>query len=113
MSDVNELKIFVGNLPFQISNEELESLFSQCGSITGINLRKDRTTGKSKGFGFITFDNARSAVLAIENMNGCICKGRPLTVKGADKRGGGKEDEESEGKSKIIKKSWTEWSGPS
>jgi RNA recognition motif-containing protein len=47
--EINDLKIFVGNLPFGITNEELQGLFSGHGRITGINVRKDRVTGKSKG----------------------------------------------------------------
>ena len=96
----NELKIFVGNLPFTCDQLKLGKIFSRFGNIVGVNLRMDRNTNKPKGFGFVTFDQASSAVEAIEVMHGSNFEGRILSVGPAQNRGTGslnskaEEDEE-------------------
>ena len=60
-TSVNLLKIFVGNLTFSANEEDIAGLFSQYGEIVGVNLRTDRTTGKKKGFGFVTFKTSSSS----------------------------------------------------
>ncbi|KAJ1417036.1 hypothetical protein B484DRAFT_305050, partial [Ochromonadaceae sp. CCMP2298] len=82
-------KVFVGNLPFKITKNDLEALFSRFGTVIGINIREDRTTGKPKGFGFVTFDSDEPAAAAIASMHGYSLEGRPLTVNAATLRGTG------------------------
>ena len=116
--ELNALKVFAGNLPFSASREEIEELFRKVGDVKGVNLRKDRQTGKLKGFGFITFAKEEEAEMAIANLNGRSFMGRELTVRRANNRGG--DDSASkpyvtssspDAKSKGVK-SWTEWSEP-
>ena len=109
MKGGNHLKVFVGNVPFKVKNEELQEVFQQCGRITGINIRSDRSTGRSKGFGFITYEEERSALLAIQHLNGTMFQGRPLTVKAADSRGGEKTEK---GVKMKTNQDWTKWAGP-
>ena len=80
-------KIFIGNLPFKITNVELTDLFGGFGTVIGVNIRKDRMTDKAKGFAFITFDTPAAATLAMQNMHGKTLEGRVLTVKPALARG--------------------------
>ena len=116
-STFNDLKVYVGNLPFTASKIEISNLFSKYGKIVGINLREDRKTGKPKGFGFITYQNSDEATKVIELMNGFIYEGRQLTVGKADKRGLEKTNKEekndwmtSSTKTKLDgKKSWNCW----
>ena len=74
------MKIFVGNLPFGTTQEELENLFGESGAVTSVNIITDRFSGKSRGFGFVEMDNAEEAESAIERLNGSDLQGRPLTV---------------------------------
>ena len=85
-------KIYVGNLAYQTSKSELEDLFSQFGAIEDVIVITDRDTGRSKGFGFIEFDNADSANKAL-SIDGQELDGRPLKVSMAKERtqsGGGR-----------------------
>lgn len=111
---INELKVYVGNLPFSASEADISELFRQYGEVVGVNLRTDRATGKKKGFGFVTFAAPESAKAAIAGVNGASFQGRPLTVAEADKRGESKpkEDKSWVTSSKVGdgKRSWTEWS---
>lgn len=87
-------KIYVGNLPYRITEEELQTAFAVFGAIEKIDLIIDRYTGNSKGFGFISFDSQAAAQEAIKNMDGKELKGRKLKVSiarektGGDDRGG-------------------------
>lgn len=84
-------KIFVGSLPWSINNDSLKELFSQYGEITEAIVITDRMSGRSKGFGFVTFANADSAQKALE-MGGKEVEGRPIVVniaKPREERGGG------------------------
>lgn len=72
-------KIYVGNLPFNITEQELDSSFQQFGKIKEIALIKDRYTNECKGFAFITFDAADSAQKAL-TLNGTDFQGRPMKV---------------------------------
>jgi len=73
-------KIYVGNLSFKIRNDELKQFFSEFGEITEAVVITDRHSGRSKGFGFVTFADAESAQKAISAMNGKEVEGRALTV---------------------------------
>ncbi len=85
-------KLYVGNLPFEIENVDLENFFSEIGTVQSINLIKDTHTGKNKGFGFVEMNNQQEATKAIEDLNGKELKGRTLRVNLAndDNRGKGR-----------------------
>lgn len=89
-------KLFVGNLSWNTSEAELESAFSRFGQTSDVKIITDRETGRSRGFGFITFDDEAAAQTAIEEMNGSQLDGRSLTVNEAQEkrrdnnRGGGR-----------------------
>lgn len=72
-------KIYVGNLPFNFSNEELQTTFAEYGDIDNINMITDRHTGQPRGFAFITFARQHSAETALQ-MNGAEIRGRKLSV---------------------------------
>ena len=72
--------LFVGNLSFQTTEEDLRSLFESFGEITRIQVMKDRDTGRSRGFGFVEMAAEESAEKAIGALNGKEVQGRALTV---------------------------------
>ncbi|KTD22883.1 RNA binding protein, cold-inducible rrm [Legionella lansingensis] len=78
-------KIYVGNLPFGITEGALQAEFSKYGKIEELLLIKDRLTGQIKGFGFITFSSQHEAEKALE-MNGKPLEGRPLKVNMAQQK---------------------------
>jgi cold-inducible RNA-binding protein len=73
-------KLFVGNLSFNATNAELETLFGQAGAVASVNIISDRATGHSRGFGFVEMDSSQEAQSAIEQFNGYEWQGRALTV---------------------------------
>lgn len=84
-------KLYVGNFPYTVDEDQLRELFSSYGEIEDLALIKDRDTGRPKGFGFITFASQQSAEKALE-MDGKDLGGRPLKVNMATEkpaRGGG------------------------
>jgi RNA recognition motif-containing protein len=83
-------KIYVGNLPFTATDEELRTLFSAHGTVESVSLPTDRDTGRPRGFGFVEMNQA-DAARAIQNLNGKELGGRPLRVNPAEDkpRGGG------------------------
>lgn len=80
MSDSNTKKLFVGNIDWHASAEELQALFEQHGEILECIIIKDRETGRSKGFGFVTFANPEDADKAIEALHEHDFNGRNLVV---------------------------------
>ncbi|AAW45622.1 hypothetical protein CNBH3050 [Cryptococcus deneoformans B-3501A] len=72
--------IYVGGLPFELTEGDLITIFSQWGEIMDVNLVRDKETGKSRGFGFLMYEDQRSTVLAVDNMNGTQVIGRTLKV---------------------------------
>lgn len=62
--------IFVGGLPYDLSEGDVIAVFSQYGEIVNINLIRDKKTGKQKGFCFVCYEDQRSTVLAVDNLNG-------------------------------------------
>ena len=72
-------KVYVGNLPFRTTEDELNSLFSQVGSVESVTIITDRETGRSKGFGFVSM-GGDDADKAIAQFNGSQFNGRALTV---------------------------------
>ena len=72
-------KLFVGNLSFQTSEQDINDLFAQVGKVESVSIITDRMTGRSKGFGFVEMDN-EAAENAITKFNGTDLDGRKLTV---------------------------------
>ncbi|KAG0325960.1 hypothetical protein BGZ99_010333 [Dissophora globulifera] len=72
--------IFVGGLPYNLTEGDVICVLSQFGEIAGVNLVRDKETGKSKGFAFIKYVDQRSTVLAVDNMNGSKIGGRVIRV---------------------------------
>jgi RNA recognition motif-containing protein len=73
-------KLFVGNLSFQATEEEISSAFSRFGTVASVRIITDRATGRSKGFGFVEMASDEEASAAVGGMNGQSLGGRPLTV---------------------------------
>lgn len=73
-------KLYVGNLPYSATEEDLRELFSACGEIESLKIMKDQFTGGSKGFGFIEMENENDAKKAITTLQGIELKGKSLTV---------------------------------
>jgi RNA recognition motif-containing protein len=76
-------KLYVGNLSFNSTEEEIKTLFGEFGEVTNVTIIKDRDTGRSRGFGFVEMENADAA---IAQLNGKDVGGRPLTVNEARER---------------------------
>lgn len=74
------MKLYVGNLPWSIDESKLKETFASFGNITEAVLIKDKYSGRSKGFGFVTFENDEDAQKAISEMHEKDVDGRPLTV---------------------------------
>merc|ERR1712083_697097 len=72
--------IFVGGLPYDLTEGDIICVFSQYGEIVHINLVRDLATGKSKGFAFICYEDQRSTILAVDNLNGMKLIGRFVRV---------------------------------
>jgi cold-inducible RNA-binding protein len=86
-------RLYVGNLNFRTSGDELRELFSQAGEVDSASVVEDRDTGRSRGFGFVEMVTGEAAAAAIEMFNGRDFGGRALTVNEAkprvDRGGGG------------------------
>jgi RNA recognition motif-containing protein len=80
------MKIYVGNLAYQTTSEDLEQLFSQSGEVESAVIIEDRETGRSRGFGFVEMVNQDEGEAAIEALNGADFQGRSLTVNEARPR---------------------------
>jgi len=86
------MKLYVGNLAFQTTSEELSDLFSQVGTVESASVVEDRDTGRSRGFGFVEMATSEEGNAAINEFNGKEVNGRSLTVNEArprENRGGG------------------------
>jgi len=86
------MKLYVGNLAFQTSSEELQTLFAQAGTVESVALIEDRETGRSRGFGFVEMSTKEEGAAAIQQFNGKDLGGRALNVNEAkprEDRGGG------------------------
>ena len=73
-------KLYVGNLPYTVDDEELKKFFEATGSVSSASVIKDRYSGRSKGFGFVEMPNDGDASKAIETLNGRDFGGRKLVV---------------------------------
>src|SRR5207253_2272214 len=87
-------KLYVGNLPFQTTSDDLRDHFAQAGNVESAQVIEDRDTGRSRGFGFVEMATPEEAAAAIEQFNGKDFGGRNLTVNEAkpraDRGGGGR-----------------------
>jgi RNA recognition motif-containing protein len=79
-------KLYVGNLPFNTTENELQELFAQAGTVQEVMLMQDKFTGKSRGFAFVTMASDQDAQNAVAKMNGQTIEGRALTVNEARPR---------------------------
>jgi cold-inducible RNA-binding protein len=79
-------KLYVGNLSFNTTENELQELFAQAGAVQEVTLMQDKFTGKSRGFAFVTMGSEEDAQNAISKFNGQTIEGRPLTVNEARPR---------------------------
>src|SRR6185295_16651289 len=80
------MKLYVGNLSFDTSKNELQTLFAQTGTVESVSLIEDRETGRSRGFGFIEMSTKEEGAAAIEKFNGQELGGRALKVNEAKQR---------------------------
>jgi RNA recognition motif-containing protein len=98
-------KLYVGNLPFSTTEQTLTDAFSQIGTVESVRLIIDRTSGRSKGFGFVEMSSDEEAQKAIEQLNNSQLEGRAMTVNEAKPMapreggggGGGFRNRDSEG----------------
>ncbi|MDD2486343.1 MAG: RNA-binding protein [bacterium] len=79
-------RIYVGNLSYSTDNDALKELFEPYGTVESAEVIVDRTTGRSKGFGFVEMDTDEAARMAIDSLNGKEVNGRSLTVNEAKPR---------------------------
>ena len=79
-------KLYVGNLAFQTTSEELQQLFAQAGTVESASVVEDRMTGRSRGFAFVEMSSKEEATAAINQFNGKEISGRALTVNEAKPR---------------------------
>ena len=77
---MNSKKLYVGGLPYSISDTQLEELFSAHGTVESARVITDRMTGRSRGFGFVEMANQNEAEAAMTELNGSQLEGRTLTV---------------------------------
>lgn len=82
------MKIYVGNLPYSVTESDLRSAFEAFGSVDSVDIIKDRYTDESKGFGFVEMADRDEAQKAIDGLNGKEFMGRTITVNEARPRGG-------------------------
>lgn len=86
------MKMYVGNLPFSTTQDELQDLFAEYGTVTDIHLPSDRETGRPRGFAFVTMGSKDEMVSAIKGLDGQDFQGRNLRINEArprEDRGGG------------------------
>lgn len=81
-----ENKLYVGNLSYSTTEDDLQTLFAQAGAVTSVTVIKDRDTGRSKGFGFVEMETQADAQKAISMFNGQPFQDRTLTVNQARPR---------------------------
>ncbi len=81
-----KMNIYVGNVSYDLTEKELEELFAEFGSVSAARIITDRTTGRSKGFGFVEMDNKAEGEEAIKQLDGKEMNGRTLKVNEARPR---------------------------
>jgi len=87
------MNLYVGNLPYDVNEQDLMDIFAEYGEVTSVKIVTDRVTGRSKGFGFVEMGSEEAGEKAKQELDGGILEGRPLKVnygrKREDRRGGG------------------------
>ena len=83
---IMSMKLYVGNLSFETSKNDLQTLFAQTGTVENVSLIEDRETGRSRGFGFIEMSTKEEGAAAIQKFNGQEVGGRALKVNEAKQR---------------------------
>ena len=84
---IKKMKIYVGNLDYKVNESDLESLFSEYGTVSSVKIISDKYNGRSKGFGFVEMENNDEAKKAVSGLNGSSLKSRDITVNEAKPRG--------------------------
>lgn len=80
------MNIFIGNLSFDVSEDDLQKAFEAYGQVSAVNIIKDKYSGRSRGFGFVEMGSETEAQSAIDGLNGKELKGRKLSVNQARER---------------------------
>ncbi len=80
-------KLYVGNLAFSVTNEDLEALFAEIGKVDNVAVVTDKFSGQSRGFGFVQMADSNEAARAISELNGTELKGRSIKVNEAREQG--------------------------
>lgn len=80
------MRLYVGGLPYQTTENDLVSLFEQAGGVASATVITDRETGRSKGFGFVEMNSTEDGQRAIEHLNGTVLGSRTITVNEARER---------------------------
>ena len=83
---MNSNKLYVGGLPYSITEDRLEELFAEHGAVESARVITDKFTGRSRGFGFVEMSSQEEAQTAIDKLNGTDLEGRSLTVNEAKPR---------------------------
>ena len=86
---MSDSKLYVGNLSFQTTDDQLAQLFAEFGTVATASVVTDRDTGRSRGFGFVEMSSPDAANSAIQSLNGQMVEGRNITVSIARPREGG------------------------
>lgn len=81
------MNLYVGNIPFKSTEDDLKNAFGQYGTVTKVNIIKDRFSGESRGFGFVEMGSESEGKAAIDGMNGVDFEGRTLKVNEAHSQG--------------------------
>ncbi|KAM1167283.1 hypothetical protein TB2_028845 [Malus domestica] len=92
--------VYVGGIPFDLTEGDLLAVFAQYGEIVDVNLVRDKATGKSKGFAFVAYEDQRSTILAVDNLNGAQILGRTIRVDHVTKYKKKEEEDEEEAQRK-------------
>jgi RNA recognition motif-containing protein len=100
------MNIYIGNVSWDLTEEELKEAFEAYGQITTVNIIKDKYTGRSRGFAFVEMPDKASAEAAIKGLNGKELKGREIVVNEARSR---KEGPRGGKKSRYSRDSHSEW----
>ncbi|XP_073526062.1 uncharacterized protein [Phyllobates terribilis] len=88
--------VFVGGIPYDLTEGDLLAIFAQYGELVDVNLVRDKTSGKSKGFAFVAYEDQRSTNLAVDNLNGAQVMGRTIRVDHVSKYKKKEEEDEEE-----------------
>ncbi|GAU50673.1 hypothetical protein TSUD_389820, partial [Trifolium subterraneum] len=94
MSDADEFRCFIGGLAWSTSDRKLKDAFEKYGKLLEAKVVVDKFSGRSRGFGFVTFDDKEAMEEAIEAMNGIDLDGRTITVDKAQPQGSSRDDDD-------------------